>query len=275
MFRNTFFLRSIVLHLVMYLVYFSGIAHVRAVLLRRQYPLVRVLLIHHIKNPVAFERMVQYLVTHCHVLSFEDFSGQRFDRCRINVLLTLDDGYASWYTSGLPILEKYGMPAVFFVSSGFVDCATDENSVTWFCQQHLKLNWVSQPLDRHMLSVLATHPLITVGGHTQSHPFLSLITSEYQFQEIEADKHALEAYIGKSVRAFAYPFGQYTKDTVRLAAQAGYTHVFTTQSDFYKPTDNSLCIPRSNHGTISNLHLRMWLIGAADMYEKLVRWAIK
>ena len=103
--------------------YLSGIAFMRARLRRRKEPLVRILLIHHIKDAGKFERMVCFLAARYHMISFDDLAEKRFIPKKINILLSLDDGYASWFVSGLPILEKYNVPVLFFVSSGFVEAS--------------------------------------------------------------------------------------------------------------------------------------------------------
>jgi len=40
--------------------------------------------------------------------------------------ITFDDGYLDNYTNALPVLKKYGLPATFFISTGFL-----ENGIMW------------------------------------------------------------------------------------------------------------------------------------------------
>jgi peptidoglycan/xylan/chitin deacetylase (PgdA/CDA1 family) len=42
---------------------------------------------------------------------------ERLRKNRLNLLLTFDDGYCNNYKLGLPVLEKHGIPALFFVST--------------------------------------------------------------------------------------------------------------------------------------------------------------
>lgn len=248
--------------------YLSGIAFVRAHLRRHKEPLVRILVIHHIKNPANFERMVRFLAAHHHMISFDDFVQKRFSDEKINILLTLDDGYASWFLSGLPILEKYNVPVLLFVSSGFVD-ASDSSTQEKFIRENLRLLWNDEPLNWQMIQKLAEHPLVEIGGHTRTHPFLTTLPPNQVKQEIAVDKEALTLKTGRMPRVFAYPFGAYN-DMVQTVASTEYVYAMTTDSNFYSTDNASLAIPRSNHGTVSNVVLGMWVLGAFDLAEMTI-----
>lgn len=67
-------------------------------------------------------------------------------------------------------------------------------------------------LDRDALSAeqvqtLASHPLVTIGGHTTSHPELAKLTEAEARREISENRVFLEDLIDKPVSHFAYPFG--------------------------------------------------------------------
>ena len=53
-----------------------------------------------------FNDVVSMLVENFNVITPEQFRNREFDREKINVLLTFDDGYKSWVTTVLPILEE-------------------------------------------------------------------------------------------------------------------------------------------------------------------------
>lgn len=67
-------------------------------------------------------------------------------------------------------------------------------------------------LDRDALSAeqvrtLASHPLVTIGGHTMSHPELGKLSEAEARREILENRVFLEGLIDKPVSHFAYPFG--------------------------------------------------------------------
>lgn len=245
--------------------YISGLAFMRARLRQRKEPLVRILLVHHIKDVGKFERMVRFLATHYQMISFDDLVAKRFSRKKINTLLSFDDGYASWFHDGLPILEKYNTPALFFVSSGFVE-TSESNIRRKFLNENLRLSFDSEPLTWEMTKKLTRHPLVEIGGHTRTHPFLTTLSEDSIKREIAEDKEILEHQTGHQIRVFAYPFGNFN-DRVRMVASTEYTVAMTTDSNFYSPSGDSLSIPRSNHGTVSNGVLGMWVLGAFDLAD--------
>lgn len=66
---------------------------------------------------------------------------------------------------------------------------------------------------------------IEFGGHTVTHPVLSMCGSEQQRDEIQRSKARIEAELGRPITAFSYPIGQpwaFSDDTMSLVRQAGY-----------------------------------------------------
>lgn len=70
--------------------------------------------------------------------------------------------------------------------------------------------------------------LIEVGAHTVNHPFLSTLSAEAQWQEIQQSKVALETLIEQPVHGFAYPHGNYSQQTMDLVKEAGFTYACAT-----------------------------------------------
>lgn len=68
-------------------------------------------------TPENFRQQLRYLRERYPILRFEDdWSGIS----RPSVAITFDDGYADNLHEALPILEEVGVPATFFVTSGYV-----------------------------------------------------------------------------------------------------------------------------------------------------------
>lgn len=242
--------------------FLTGIAWARATWMKRTQPLVRVLLVHHMRRPEKLERMLQFLTSRYNLITFEDFVSKRLEKKKINILLTLDDGYASWHNVGLPLMKRYGICPVAFVSSGFIGNEISEEQ-RQYAAEKLLLPSFDAPATWESVRILQKEGW-EIAGHTTSHPFLSKLGSAECAQEITEDKKKIEQVIEKPLRAFAYPFGDFTADSAEAVKRAGYTHAFTTHSDFVRVNQDLHMIPRSNHGTVHPFVLRMWVWGAFD-----------
>ena len=81
---------------------------------------------------------------------------------------------------------------------------------------------------------ISRDPLCTIGAHTCSHPRLSGLSVEEQHKEMKESKEDLEQLLGKEVRHLAYPHGDYSQDTVKIAAELGFETAVTTSGRFVR-----------------------------------------
>lgn len=68
----------------------------------------------------SFVAQVTYIEEHCNPVSLADIVTGRLSTDRTNVLLTFDDGYENNFTCAQPVLERFGVPALFALPTGFV-----------------------------------------------------------------------------------------------------------------------------------------------------------
>ncbi|MBU6320927.1 MAG: polysaccharide deacetylase family protein [Patescibacteria group bacterium] len=117
------------------------------------------------------------------------------------VVITLDDGWEDQYQYAFPILRAHGDPATFFV---FTNAIGRKGFFTW---SELK----------EMLAVG-----MSIGDHTESHPYLTRLSLAKQQQEILGARAILERGLGVSIREFAYPFGLHDATTTAILSAAGF-----------------------------------------------------
>jgi peptidoglycan/xylan/chitin deacetylase (PgdA/CDA1 family) len=67
-----------------------------------------------------------------------------------------------------------------------------------------------------------------IGGHTHTHPILANLSVKEQEKEIMVSTNILNKKNLHPV-SFAYPFGEYTNDTVELLKKHGYQKAFTSK----------------------------------------------
>ena len=122
------------------------------------------------------------------------------------ILLTFDDGYGGHYEYVYPLLQKYGYPAVFSVYTKNMGIDTGRSHVTW-----------------EQLKTMAADPLVTISGHSKTHPQdLTKMSDEELQQEIVESKNILERELGESIDYFTYPAGKHDDRVKELVKEAGY-----------------------------------------------------
>lgn len=72
----------------------------------------------------SFSRLISLLASTCDFIPLRDLPtaiASHRPQNRLLAVLTVDDGYADFYSVALPILAERKIPATFFVTAGFVD----------------------------------------------------------------------------------------------------------------------------------------------------------
>lgn len=138
------------------------------------------------------------------------------------ISLSFDDGWKSAITHAFPVLQKYNLPATFYVISDRVDPVQNEY------------------MDRADLRVLvsAGHE---VGSHTRSHRHLPELSDEEVWSEIEQGVADLRR-LGFSPRTFAYPYGDWSPRIVKQVREAGFFGARTIERGINDSTTNHLLL---------------------------------
>ncbi|MCJ7688550.1 MAG: polysaccharide deacetylase family protein [Clostridiaceae bacterium] len=141
-----------------------------------------------------------------------------------SVVLTFDDGYVDNYVEALPILKEFGFKATFFIITGAVD-----KSKSYMNIEQLK-EMESSGMD--------------IQSHTVHHKNLKELSYEKQLETLKESKNFLEKTLNKRIKYFAYPYGEYSKESLKAVKEAGYTMAFATAGRWSDKSDGILTLDR-------------------------------
>lgn len=123
------------------------------------------------------------------------------------VAITFDDGEANNYEYAYPILEKYQMPATFFVITDNID------EPGWLTKKQL---------------IEMDQSIMDIGSHTVTHAFLPKLDPSQILREVTQSKEALESILQRPVTLFSYPAGGVHYASLKAVEEAGYLGAVTT-----------------------------------------------
>ena len=176
----------------------------------------------------SFERQMAWLSEQGLAISLEEFSAFLAGQHRLQrdaVLVTVDDGFRDLWQEAVPILQRYKIPAVAFITSNEVsrssdDGAPDEQRMCWSEVAHLPSCGV------------------TVGSHARDHVSFGTLSRNQVFFQADQSRRDLESHLHMPVDVFAYPYGtraDYNDMTEEVLDNAGYAYVFTAQHGAVAP----------------------------------------
>jgi peptidoglycan/xylan/chitin deacetylase (PgdA/CDA1 family) len=170
------------------------------------------------------------------------------------VLVTFDDGYASFATDAAPVLREYGASAIIFIH-------TDRGSANIGTERPL-LDW--DAIGRMDAEGFET------GNHSHTHRSCRTLSNDELDDELNHSEAILRERAGRAPRFFAYPGGVVDKRMEEKLTQRGYSGAFGGGQGRTSPSSNPMsleriCIRRET----STRQLFFALTGALDRYESL------
>ena len=231
----------------------------------------RVVAMHDTPDGAILRKKLQWLKRKWRVVASDAFVSAK-QASRPMVCLTFDDGYRNWHEVAAPILEELEIPAIFFVTSGFV--GLPPQAARDFVRSRLKRQRRLQPLQVSQLRELASHHLFEIGSHTRSHADLGRQLGQAELEaEIQEDREQIEDWIGERIRWFAFPFGgpaNISRQACNYLRQSGFKGSFTLVPQSFQPGQNLFGIGRDSlEADASNRLWSAWLHGGYDALYRL------
>jgi peptidoglycan/xylan/chitin deacetylase (PgdA/CDA1 family) len=236
-----------------------------------------------------FRRFISYFRKKSYAfLSPQDLLGRIGNHTNC-VLITFDDGYYN-NTRAVPVLEEFGVPAVFFISSSHV---TSGKAFWWDIvhREMRKENQSESAISRAMASYktlrtskvetalrqrygekamrpagdldrpftpgelreFAKHPLVFMGNHTDDHAILTNYSRAEMREQVQRCQDAIESMTGERPQAIAYPNGNSSPEVHEAVRDVGLQLGFGA-----RPGGNRLPLESDGKETLSLKRFTLW-----------------
>ena len=140
------------------------------------------------------------------------------------ILLTIDDGFLSFYNNAWPILKEKKIPFILFISTREVGAF---NYMTW--KQIREIN---------------KEDFVEIGNHSHTHEYLVDESKDQIIADINESISIFEKNLGKNSKFFSYPFGEYSIEFVNIIKSLGFKYAFGQHSGVIDETKNFYELPR-------------------------------
>jgi len=166
------------------------------------------------------------------------------------VSLTFDDGLRCQFEKAVPILDRYGIPATFFLIAN-----QEHTHDRWLghTNDRWKIDWRDDDIGMLRELVQKGHE---VGSHSVTHhPIKMLLQPDVEARE---SKRLIEAWLGVKVASFCYPFFCSHAYLAKAVKKAGYEQARGGGPPTYYGAQTSFPIP--SHGAkldLFDVHCRV------------------
>lgn len=175
-----------------------------------------------------FEAHLAHLVeNNFQVLSFSGAIAylRSAEPARKTAVITIDDGYKSFFNNSLPLLKKYALPATLFINTKTVGGGD-------------YMNW------EELAEVAKSN--IEIGNHTHSHHYFlkESVSSRYNTfrQEVELSQTTISERLHIVPQVFSYPYGEFDTQMKNIVRNAGFVAAVGQNSGvIYPGTDLFMC----------------------------------
>ena len=140
------------------------------------------------------------------------------------ILLTIDDGFSSFYENAWPILKKKKIPFILFVSTREVGTF---NYMTW-----------------DQIREISKENFVEIGNHSHTHEYLVEEKSELIKNDIEKSISIFKKELGKNSDFFSYPFGEYSIEFKNIIKSLNFSYAFGQHSGVMDETKDFYEFPR-------------------------------
>ena len=161
---------------------------------------------------------------------FKFINPDNFENALLNqknekkILLTIDDGFKSFYDNAWPILKEQEIPFILFVNTREVGT-------------YGYMNWAQ-------IKEISKEKFVHIGNHSFSHEYLVDTKDEEIIYDINRAMIDLKNNLGYNSPFFSYPFGEYSNNFKNIIKKFGFKYAFGQHSGVVDDTKDFYELPR-------------------------------
>jgi len=140
------------------------------------------------------------------------------------ILLTIDDGFSSFYENAWPILKEKKIPFIIFVNTETVGSRG-------------YMDWAQ-------IKEMSQFDFVHIGNHSHSHEYLVDWSDDKIEEDLKTSIKIFKEKLNHETKFFAYPFGEYKKSYKEIVKKLGFEYAFGQHSGVIDKTKNKLELPR-------------------------------
>ncbi len=178
-----------------------------------------------VRNEVFIEHLNEINKSKIEFITFKKFEELIKNGIDKNyLLLTIDDGFESFYLNAWPILKKNNIPFILFVSTREVG---NNGYMTW-----------------EQIKEIDKSNLVTIGNHSHSHEYLIDWEDKIILSDLKTSIKIFKNKLGYSPKIFSYPFGEYSTNLKKIVSDLNFEFAFGQHSGVIDRTKDFLELPR-------------------------------
>ena len=140
------------------------------------------------------------------------------------ILITIDDGFKSFYDQAWPILKKEKIPFILFIN-------TREVGTRGY------MNW-------DQIKEVSKEKFAHIGNHSHSHEYLVDMKDQEIINDINIASSNFKNNLGYNSPFFSYPFGEYSNNFKIIIKDLGFKYSFGQHSGVVDETKDFYELPR-------------------------------
>ncbi len=163
-------------------------------------------------------------------LNFEFISHKQFKSYidkkdnKKKILLTIDDGFSSFYKNAWPVLKKNKIPFIIFINTESIG---SNGYMSW-----------------EEIKEISEFDFVHIGNHSHTHDYLVDKTDQEIKEDIITSIKIFQKKLNHKTEFFAYPFGEYRLSYKKIVKDLGFNFGFGQHSGVMDSTKDKFELPR-------------------------------